>query len=130
MSEPIIFVDTFNIRAGKLEDFKQATKEIVELVQSNEPQLLLYGVHLNNDGTQMTGVQMHTDSASIEKHFMVAGPHFGKVMECLEGGGKMEVFGSPSDNVRQQMEQMASSMGVAVTFSDLFAGFARLKGVQ
>jgi hypothetical protein len=34
------------------------------------------------------GIQVHADSASIEKHFTVAGPHFGKVMECLEAGGK------------------------------------------
>lgn len=125
MPEPIIFVDSFAIREGKLEDFKRAAKEMVELVQENEPQLLVYNIHIDEAGSQMTGVQMHPDSASIEKHFAVAGPHFGKVMECLESGGTMHVYGSPTEEVRQQMTQMAASMDLPVTFTDLFAGFAR-----
>jgi quinol monooxygenase YgiN len=123
--EPIIFVDTFQIREGKLEDFKRAAKEMTELVEENESQLLVYNIYIDEAGSRMTGVQMHPDSASVEKHFAVAGPHFGKVMECLESGGTMHAYGSPSEQVRRQMTQMAASMGVTVTFTDLFAGFAR-----
>lgn len=126
MPEPIIFVDEFGIHEGKLEDFKQAAKEIVELVEANEARILTYAIYISDDGKQMTGVQIHPDSESIEAHFAAAGPHFGKIMECLEGGGTMHVFGSPSDQVREQMRQMAAGMGVTVVFDDLFAGFTRL----
>jgi hypothetical protein len=128
MAEPIIFVDTFAISEGKVEDLKQIAKEMVELVQVNEPRVLVYHIYIDGDARTMTGVQMHPDSASIETHFAVAGPHFGKVMECLEGHGTMNVFGSPSEAVRQQMTQMAGSMGIKVNFRDLTAGFGRLAG--
>lgn len=62
MSEPIIFVDSFAISAGKLEELEQATKEIVEFVETNEPQVLMYAVYISDDGKRMTGIQMHPDS--------------------------------------------------------------------
>jgi hypothetical protein len=58
MPEPIIFVDAFGIREEKLEDFKQATKEIVELVEANEARMLTYAIYISDDGRQMAGVQM------------------------------------------------------------------------
>jgi hypothetical protein len=55
MSEPILYVDTSEIREGKLEELKTAMKELVEFVETNEPRLIAYNVYLNDDGNQMTG---------------------------------------------------------------------------
>ena len=128
--EPILFVDTFRVRDDKLEELKQAAKGIAELVEAQEPQILAYEIFIDDEERTMTGVQMHPDSASVATHMAIAGPHFGGIMACLEGGGSMAVLGSPSDQIREQMTQMAASMGVSITFRPLTAGFARLAGAS
>jgi hypothetical protein len=52
MSEPILYVDTSEIREGKLEELKTAMNELVEFVETNEPGLIAYNVYLNEDGSQ------------------------------------------------------------------------------
>ncbi|HZJ51259.1 MAG TPA: hypothetical protein VFF07_10540 [Actinomycetota bacterium] len=54
MVEPIVYIDRSKIREGKLEELKAATHELVEFVDSSEPQLITYGFYLNESGTQMT----------------------------------------------------------------------------
>ena len=78
MSEPIVYIDTSEIRAGKLEELKTAMKELVKFVEANEPRLIAYNVYLEEDGTRMTVVHLHPDSASLEFHMKVAGPAFPK----------------------------------------------------
>ena len=44
MSEPILSVDTSEIRDGKLEELKTAMYELVEFAGMNEPRLIAYNV--------------------------------------------------------------------------------------
>jgi len=39
-SKPIIYIDRSEIREGKLEELKAAMKELVELVETNEPRII------------------------------------------------------------------------------------------
>lgn len=78
MTEPIVFIDSSEIREGKLEELKMAIRDLVEYVQSNEPRPIAYNVYLNESGSRMTVVQVHPDSASMEFHMKVAGPAFPK----------------------------------------------------
>ena len=46
MSEPIVYVDTSEIRAGKLEELKSVMNELVKFVETSEPSLIAYNVYL------------------------------------------------------------------------------------
>ena len=37
MSKPLIFVSTLKIREGRLEDYKQFARELIEHVKAKEP---------------------------------------------------------------------------------------------
>jgi quinol monooxygenase YgiN len=76
MSDAIVYVDTSDVREGALEGLKAAIKELVDFVHANEPRLIAYNVYLSDDGTRMTVVHVHPDSASLEYHMEVAGPVF------------------------------------------------------
>ncbi len=49
-------------------------EELVELIAANEPRIVAYNVYFSDDGTTMTVVHVHPDSASLERHMQVAGP--------------------------------------------------------
>ncbi len=125
MSEPIVIIDSSEIRQGKLEELKTAMKELVEFVESNEPRPIVYNLYLNEGGTRMTVVQVHPDSASMEFHMKVAGPAFPKFVELIKLS-TMDVYGKPSDDLLEQMRQKVRMLGNArAVVHELQAGFAR-----
>lgn len=64
MSQPIVYVDTSQVRAGRLEELKTAMNDLAVHVEANEPQLLAYSVYFSADGTRMTVLHIIPDWAS------------------------------------------------------------------
>jgi hypothetical protein len=125
VSEQIVFVDSSEIREGKLEELEVAIHDLVEFVESNEPRPIAYNVYLNESGSRMTVVQVHPDSASMEFHMKVAGPVFPKFVELIKLS-TMDVYGKPSDDLLGQIRHKVQMLGNAtVVVHELAAGFAR-----
>jgi len=125
MSEPIIYIDRSEVRDGKLDELKRAMRELAALVEANEPRLGAYRVYFTEDGTQMTVIHMHADSASLELHMKVAGPAFPRFVDLVRLL-TIDVYGRPSADLMQAIRDKAALLGSAtVTLHELGAGFAR-----
>lgn len=103
MSELLIYVSTWKIKEGRLEDFKQFSRQIVEYYRQNEPQLIAFNIFLNEDETEMTSIQIHPNANSMDFHMR-------KVEQALEEEMNewvervdfiepkhVEIYGTPSD---------------------------------
>jgi hypothetical protein len=125
MSEPIVYIDTSEIRAGKLPQVKAAMKELAALVEANEPRLISYEFYLGQNGTRMTVVAVHPDSASMEFHMEIGGPGFRKFADLIDLL-RIDVYGAPTDRVLKQLQQKAMMLGNGtVAVHERHAGFAR-----
>jgi quinol monooxygenase YgiN len=127
MSEPLVFVDSSEIREGKLEELKRAVDEMVAFIEANEHRPILYRVYLSGDETRMTVVQVHPDSESMEFHMAAAADVFRGFVD-LVSMSSMDIYGAPSERLLDQMRQKARMLGLeTVAVHDLQAGFARLE---
>ena len=126
MSQPIVYVDTSEVRDGRLEELKAAMDDLAEFVEANEPRLLAYNVYFSDDGARMTVLHINPDSESLEFHMMVAGPKFPPIGEFINMLA-IDVYGHPDaalvDRLRQKAELLGSG---SVRVHQLHAGFARL----
>ena len=52
-------------REGALEEVKLAIRDLIGFIEENEPRLIAYNVYFNPDGTKMTVVSVHPDSAFV-----------------------------------------------------------------
>jgi quinol monooxygenase YgiN len=122
----IVYVDTADVREGALEELKAAVKELVEFIEANEPRLLAYNVYFNDDGTRMTVVHAHLDSASLEYHMEVAGPVFRRFVELVTLSS-IHIYGEPSPELLKQVHEKARLLGrdVVVVADALYTGFTR-----
>lgn len=126
MPGPLLYVDTSDVRTGALEELKEAIKELVGFVESNEPQLLAYNVYVSDDGSQMTVIHAHADSASLEYHMDVAGPAFGRFADLLRLSS-ICIYGEPSDRALRQLHDKARLLGSGtVRVHRSHAGFSRV----
>jgi len=127
MPEPLILIDSSEILPGKLEEVKAGLRELVEFVDANEPRPLAYSMYLNREGTRMTVVQIHPDSASVELHMKVAAPIFARFADLIKLS-TMDVYGTPSPELLRQLEQKVRLLGGAtIATHDLQAGFTRFR---
>jgi hypothetical protein len=125
MSDPIVYVDTSDVREGALEELKAGMKELVDFVAANVPRVLAYNVYFSADGTTMTVVHVHPDSASLEYHLQVAGPVVRRFVELVTLSS-IHIYGEPSENVLKQAHEKARLLGRGeVVVDDLHAGFTR-----
>jgi quinol monooxygenase YgiN len=126
MPGPLLYVDTSDVRTGALQELKAAIKELVQFVESNEPQLLAYNVYVSDDGGQMTVIHAHADSASLEYHMDVAGPAFGRFADLLTLSS-ICIYGEPSDKALKQLHHKARLLGSGtVRVHRSHAGFSRV----
>ena len=125
MADPLIVVDTSEIREGKLEELEQGIAELAAFVEGNEVDPISYQVFFGESGRLMTVLQIHPDSASMERHMELAGPVFAKFADLVVLR-TIDIYGSPSEKVVEQLRRKAELLGTAtVTVHDRQAGFAR-----
>lgn len=128
MSEPLIVIDSSEVREGKLEELALAIKDLATFVEANESRPIAYNVYLSDNGRWMTVVQIHPDSESMELHMQIAGPTFQRFEELIRLS-TMDVYGKPSEYLLGQLHRKVEMLGTAtIRMHDLHAGFARFGG--
>ena len=126
VSDLIVSIDWSEVREGKLDELRTAMEALVDFVETHEHRPLAYEVYFNGGGTTMTVLQIHPDPASMEYHMRVAAPEFAKVKDLLSLSA-IEIYGTPSEALLDQMQQKARLLGGAtLDVYDLHAGFSRL----
>ena len=127
MAEPLVYIDTSDVREGALEELKGAIGQLADFVESHEPQIVAYAVYFSEDGSQMTVIHVHADSSSLDVHMDVAGPRFGRFAELLTLSS-IRVFGEPSAEAVEQLKEKVRLLGTGeVTVHPLHAGFGRFE---
>ena len=125
MSDAIVYVDTSDVREGALEELKAGIKELVDFIDANEPRIIAYNVYFTDDGSRMTVVHVHPDSASLEYHMEVAGPVFRQFVELVTLSS-IHIYGDASEKLLKQVHEKAQLLGRgAVVVAALHAGFTR-----
>lgn len=130
MAEPILYIDTSEIQAGKLETVKGLMTELVAFVEANEPQLIAYDFFIDATGTTMTCVAIHPDSASMEFHMDIGWEKFRPFAEHIQQRS-IDVYGEVNENVVARLHRKIEMLGRgSVTVHRLHAGFTRVGGAS
>src|SRR5215207_3760114 len=101
-SEPIVYIDHSDIRAGSLQELKEGVQRLVEFIDAREPRLIMYGFYIDEDAAKMTVVAVHPDSASLELHMDIGSGEFRKLAHLVTLTA-IECYGRPSDKALEQL---------------------------
>lgn len=125
MAHPIVYVDTSEIREGKLEDLRIAMRDLSGFVEANMPRLISYGFFLDETHNTMTVVAVHPDSASLEFHLDKGADEFRQFADLIELR-TIEVYGTVGAGAVERLDAKARTLGGGtIELHDLYAGFAR-----
>lgn len=127
MLQPLIYVDTSDIREGALEELREASRGLAKFIEENEPQLISYSVYFSEDADQIAFVHVHADPASLDCHMDVAGARFARFADLLTLRS-IHIYGEPSEKALDQLREKVRLLGSGdVVVHPPHAGFARLE---
>jgi hypothetical protein len=125
MSEPFIIISSWRVKKGKLEELKRFQRQLVEIIEAREPQLIAFNAFLNDDQTEMTSIQVHPNAASMDFHMQVLRDHLGEAMSAVAGFVEpkgIEYYGTPPESL---LESTRSRGGNLSTKPIHLGGFTR-----
>jgi hypothetical protein len=130
MTAPFIVINSYAIKEGKLEGFRQFLQELFKVLEANEPRLLAINAYVNGDSTEAAIVQVYPDAASVKHYWQVVHQHTGRALgQFVDATMGFQVYGKPSDAILKRARQHAES-GVTVSVKpEHLDGFTRLVAV-
>ena len=130
MSEPFIFVNTYGIKEGMTDTYREVCETVTDMVRSEQPRILYFGFFVNDEGTEATTVQVHPDPDSMLRHMGLAEKHIEQSVEFIDFT-RMEiiVYGTPTEAVLEKMRQL-SGTGVPIKIKTLTSSVNRLQAVS
>ncbi len=119
MSSPLIYISTWKIKEGRLEELKHFTREVIEIYKAREPQLIAFNVYLNEEETEMTSIHVHPDADSMDFHMGIVQQALGEDMyHWVEKGEliepkplRLDIYGAPSQALLEA-DEPAVKLGV------------------
>ena len=125
MSQPFVYVGTWTIKPGKLEEAKKWLAEHADFIETNEPRMIAFHVYLDDEGSKASVVQVHPDSASMEFHMQLISEHLGGAFEVIDTILSEQYYGPMSDPLSETLSKWETPE-VTVTKMPVFeAGFTR-----
>lgn len=127
MSDRILQISTFDIRAGRLEAFKESVRKAVLFAEAEGPQLWVQ-TYIDEAEMRAHSCQIMADSEAILRHWRMSDPYISDVMEtCVMR--RLEIYGQPTDEVLRGLEPL-KSQGVKVVVTPEFFGFQERGSVR
>lgn len=112
MADPFIFVTTHTINDGELQSIEDLGKDFADLVEGADTGLVAFHFHVNEDGTEVSNVQVHVDAASMDAYLPVAQAKIAEALE-LSRTTSIDVFGTPGPILAEVLRQN-EALGVPV----------------
>jgi hypothetical protein len=126
MSEPIVFISHFRVRAGKSDGLRRIVEDVTRSLETEKPRTLVYLSYIDAEGANVTFVHAFADAESLDLHFEGAEERSKAAYEFLEPDG-WEIYGTPSDAALGMMRRAAEASGVKLRVQQGYLdGFMRL----
>lgn len=126
MSQPFVFMGTFRLKDGKLASFREMCRQLVALVESQEPRIIAFNLFASEDGTEASTVQVHRDAESMLFHLEVLKEHVGSGdhESPVDVAVSNQIYGEPTEALLETIKQI--DPGVPLIVKPLaLGGFVR-----
>jgi hypothetical protein len=130
MSDPVVFISHFAVKAGKEAELRRQWPAASARIEAEKPRTAAFWSFLDESGATLSIVHVFADAESMDVHFEGADERARAAYEVVEPRG-WEIYGPASDAAVAMLAEAASSSGVPLTrWPEYVSGFARLAPVD
>jgi quinol monooxygenase YgiN len=125
MATPFVYVGTWTIKEGKIEEARRFLSEHADFVEANEPRMIAFHMYLDEEGRSCSVVQVHPDSTSMEFHMQLLAEHMAGAMDLIDTIVTEQYFGPMSDDLAKTLASWETPEVTVIKLPDHVAGFTR-----
>jgi hypothetical protein len=105
VNDPFVYVGTWTIKPGKLDDARRFLAAHSAFIEEREPRMIAFQVFFDEEGSKASVVQVHPDSASMELHMQVIAEHMGEAFEIIDTILSEQYYGPMSQSLSETLAQ-------------------------
>ncbi|MBX7442240.1 MULTISPECIES: hypothetical protein [unclassified Arthrobacter] len=110
MYEPFVYLSTYTVRPGHLDEALEACREVAGLVESREPRMLVFQFFADEQGRQITVLQVHPDAESMANHMALVSEHLARSGSWIESFSNTTVLGQPPTVLSQWYQEAGEDL--------------------
>lgn len=103
MSEAFVYVGTYTIQPGKVDEARKRCGELVDFVETNHPRMIAFHIYLDEPAEKLTVLQVHPDAASMELHMQINAKHFATAWDFLGTTVSEQFYGPTSESLEAEL---------------------------
>jgi hypothetical protein len=84
VSPGIVFVGSYRIPTGRVDDWRTANRELTEFVEASLSDVMVFDAYLDADGTMGTSIHLHRDADSFDGYLAAAATRIGHGTTVVE----------------------------------------------
>lgn len=119
MSDNITWIIEGTIKSGQLDNFKALATEMIDTVQAEEPDTMIYKWFISDDHGSYRIHDSYADSAAVMTHLQYFGQRFADRFFAIAEVTGFSVYGNPNDEAREALR------GFGAMFMAAVGGFTR-----
>jgi hypothetical protein len=120
-----VYVGTWTIKPGKLEEAKKFLTEHASWIEEKEPRLIAFHAYFDEEGSKASVVQVHPDSESMELHMQVLAEHLDAAFEVIDTILTEQYYGPMSESLSETLAQWETPEVTVIKMPQHAAGFTR-----
>jgi quinol monooxygenase YgiN len=124
MPAPFIYIGTYEVAEGRVDDARTSLAEHAEFVEANEPRLISFNFYLDPDARTVTVVQVHPDSASMDFHMQLIAEHISSALGDYLGAPVRTLVCGQDKEAVETIRSFSPDAPVSVA-TEHIAGFTR-----
>ena len=127
MSDAFVFMNSFRVVEGKIDAYRAFVSKLVEAVEQNEPDMMQFGIYLNEETGQATSLQVHRTVENFAVQMNFISQFMAESREFIDFSAmSATICGTPTEAILAQMRQQAGA-GISVAISKSMASLDRYK---
>lgn len=124
MDKPIVFISHHKIKDGRLEEFKELSRQVIKQIEADKPGTLAQLSYLDEAGTQVSFVHLFPNAEAMDAHLEGVGERTNQAYQYLRPVG-FEIYGTLSDSALAIMRESAGSESYLEINPEPLGGFIR-----
>ena len=124
MDKPIVFISHHRIKDGRLEEFKELSRQVMTRIEADKPGTLAQLSYLDEAGSKVSFIHFFPNAEAMDLHLEGSGERASRAYEYLQPVG-FEIYGTVSDNAMAIMRKSAGSEAYLELNPELLVGFIR-----
>lgn len=107
VSPGVLFVGTYRIPPGRLDEWRAANREMTAFVEESLPDVIAFDAYVNEDGSEGTSIHLHRDASSFERYLDTMASRIGRGTQIVDVV-RIDLYGSPGGPIVERLRSMGT----------------------